>query len=82
MAADTTALEQDLIEWVRQWSEGEAVGEIEADTDLALSGVIDSMAFVGLVSYLEEETGASFDFATFDPAGVVSIQTIIKHAVG
>jgi acyl carrier protein len=81
MALDTTALEQDLVEWVRQWSEGETADEIEASTDLALSGAIDSMAFVGLVSYLEEETGVSFDFATFDLTGVVSIQTIIKHAM-
>ncbi|MER5515489.1 acyl carrier protein [Streptomyces sp. NPDC048417] len=75
-------LEQDLIEWVVNWNEGELDGDVDADTDLSSTGLLDSMALVGLVAYLEDRTGATFDFASFDPVEGTSIRRLVRHCVG
>ncbi|GGO49478.1 MULTISPECIES: hypothetical protein [Streptomyces] len=81
MSADAAQLEKLLVEWVERWIEGESGVVIGPSTNLSHTGLLDSMAIVGLISYLEEEADAEFDFATFDPIKGVSIQGLIKHCV-
>ncbi|KUF12935.1 hypothetical protein AT728_37890 [Streptomyces silvensis] len=75
-------LEKLLVEWVERWIEGESETVIGPRTNLSHTGLLDSMAVVGLISYLEEQADAEFDFATYDPTHGVSIQGLIKHCVG
>ncbi|MFH8796819.1 hypothetical protein [Streptomyces sp. NPDC017941] len=82
MSADVAELEKLLVEWVERWIEGESDMVIGPRTNLSHTGLLDSMAVVGLISYLEEQADADFDFATYDPLHGVSIQGLIKHCVG
>jgi hypothetical protein len=40
------------------------------------------MALVGLVAYLEDRTGQTFDFASFDAVEGTSIRRLVRHCVG
>ncbi|MFI6448428.1 hypothetical protein [Kitasatospora sp. NPDC050543] len=82
MTQDTTELENDLVDWVVKWNGTEADGTVDAQTELSGSGLLDSMALVGLVAYLEERADVSFDFGSFDPAGGVTIRGIVGHCAG
>ncbi|MEV8633632.1 phosphopantetheine-binding protein [Streptosporangium sp. NPDC051023] len=82
MGSDMTALENDLVAWVAKWNEQEVDVVVVADTDLQGTGLLDSMALVALVAYLEDQTDTSFDFESFDSSGSVSIRGLIKHCVG
>ncbi|GHF52375.1 hypothetical protein GCM10010218_37290 [Streptomyces mashuensis] len=82
MGKDTAELENELVDWVRKWNEQEADAVVTPETDLSGTGLLDSMALVGLVSYLEERADVSFDFATFDPHGGVTIRGLIGHCAG
>ena len=82
MNDETLALEKSLVAWVEEWTAGEAQVVLDAETNLSHTGVLDSMAVVGLVSYLEEQADASFDFATYDPADGVTIRGLIRHCLG
>ncbi|KUJ41268.1 hypothetical protein ACZ90_68000 [Streptomyces albus subsp. albus] len=81
MSVDLAALEKDLVEWVLNWNEGEGEGSVDAETDLSASGLLDSMALVGLVTYLEDQTDSSFDFASFDPSEGTTIRRLVRHCV-
>lgn len=82
MTADITALEKSLVEWVVDWIDDEDDVDIDADTHLLSTGIIDSMGLVGLVTYLEEEASAEFDFSTFDAGEDASIRSLIQHCLG
>ncbi|MFH8619265.1 phosphopantetheine-binding protein [Streptomyces sp. NPDC017979] len=82
MSTDVAALEKLMVDWVEQWIEGEAHTPIDATTNLSHTGLLDSMAIVGLISYLEEQAETEFDFATYDPMAGVTIRGLIEHCVG
>jgi acyl carrier protein len=79
---EIAALEQDLIEWVVNWNEGELTAEVDPEINLLSSGLLDSMALIGFISYLEDQADTEFDFESFDPSGEVTIRTIIQHCLG
>lgn len=78
---DVEALEKDLVAWVERWTEDETNVEVTAETELSGTGLLDSMALVGLVSYLEDRTDTGFDFGSFDPGGGVTIRTLVEHCL-
>lgn len=78
---DLAALEKNLLDWVRDWTEEGAAQEAGPDTDLAGTGLLDSMGLVALISYLEDETGATFDFGTFDADAGTSVRALIRHCL-
>ena len=82
MTTDIAALEKNLVEWVIDWVEEDGEVDIDTETNLLETGLIDSMGFVGLVTYLEEELGIEFDFATFDPGADASIRSLVRHCLG
>jgi acyl carrier protein len=77
--ADVQSLERELVDWVVQWNEDESDVEVTADTELSATGLLDSMALVGLVSYLEDRMDSAFDFGSYDPHGGVTVRTLIAH---
>ena len=78
---DNTGLEQDLLAWVADWTETEPAGALDPDTNLAGSGLLDSMGLVALISHLEEQTGTSFNFGTFDARRGTSVRALISHCL-
>ncbi|MEU2420827.1 acyl carrier protein [Streptomyces sp. NPDC007851] len=81
MNHDVSAVEKELVAWVVNWNEGEADTEVDAETELNETGLLDSMALVGLISYLEEQTDREFDFTTFDPGEGVSVRSLVGHCL-
>ncbi|WP_328390614.1 phosphopantetheine-binding protein [Streptomyces sp. NBC_00400] len=82
MKPDSTELEKSLIAWVEDWNAGETQTVVDADTNLSHTGLLDSMAVVGLIAHLEEQIDATFDFATFDHSDGVTVRGIVRHCVG
>lgn len=82
MVAEKDSLETALLGWIADWREDADSTVIDADTDLTGGGLLDSMALVALVAFLEDRSGARFDFGTFYPSGGVSVRGLIKHCVG
>lgn len=81
MSDDVSAVEKELVEWVVNWNEGEADTDVDAETELSESGLLDSMALVGLISHLEERADREFDYATFDPGSGVSVRSLVGHCL-
>ncbi|MEU8953453.1 acyl carrier protein [Streptomyces sp. NPDC048518] len=81
MSDDVSAVEKDLIAWVENWNEGEAEADVDAETELTHSGLLDSMALVGLISYLEERSDREFDYSTYDPGEGVSVRGLVEHCL-
>ncbi|MEU5974459.1 hypothetical protein [Streptomyces sp. NPDC047315] len=82
MSDEALTLEKSLISWVEEWTAGDAQVAVDAETNLSHTGVLDSMAVVGLISHLEEQADAPFDFATYDPADGVTIRGLVQHCIG
>jgi acyl carrier protein len=82
MATDRDSLETALIGWIGDWLEGGDGTAVDAETDLTGGGLLDSMAVVALVAFLEDRAGAGFDFGTFYPGGGVTVRGLVQHCVG
>ncbi|MFC4502411.1 MULTISPECIES: phosphopantetheine-binding protein [Streptomyces] len=82
MNGETLELEKALIIWVEEWTADAAQVAVDAETNLSHTGVLDSMAVVGLIAHLEEQADVSFDFATYDPADGVTIRGLVRHCLG
>ncbi|MFF9690816.1 phosphopantetheine-binding protein [Streptomyces sp. NPDC014623] len=82
MKQDSAELEKSLIAWVEAWNAGETQTVVDADTNLSHTGLLDSMAVVGLIAHLEEESDTTFDFATFDHSDGVTVRGLVQHCVG
>jgi acyl carrier protein len=81
MDVDTTALHQELIEWIEDWNDGEAAVTVTADTPLLTTGLLDSMGMVAYLSFLEDRTGRSFDLMTFTAGRSATIRDTVDHCL-
>jgi acyl carrier protein len=72
-----------VIEWVRENSPKGRFANIEIDenTDLFHSGLIDSLALVDLIDYLESETGCAVELADTDPAEFSVVRGLCRIAL-
>jgi len=70
------------LDWVRQnGRDGDvAPGDVEEDTNLLLSGVLDSLGFIDLLAFLEERAGLTLDLAELDPEEFTSIGGLARNA--
>ena len=73
-----------VVEWVKNnrrvpASTGEA--EINADTDLLSSGLIDSFGFVDLIMYIESMEGCRVDLVDADPGEFTVIRGLCRIAL-
>lgn len=57
---------------------GQSVDNVADDQNLIDSGVIDSLAMVQIIVYLEREHGADLLAVGFDPAALASVGGILK----
>jgi acyl carrier protein len=81
MSVDMAAVEKLLVAWIEEWNEGEVEIEVVPEAGLLHTGLLDSMGLVGLITYLEEQTGTIFDFETFDPGADPSIRLLVRHCL-
>jgi acyl carrier protein len=71
-------LSEKILRWVVEKNEDEDTSLINEDTDLFTSGYIDSMGFVGLMMYIEELSGNSFDASDINPDDIKTIKHIVE----
>lgn len=77
---------QDVIEMALEWVRNNgrvgdvAPGDVDADTNLLLSGVLDSLGFVELLAHLEETAGFTVDLAELDPEEFTTIIGLARNA--
>lgn len=72
-----------LIGWVKQNSpKSQAAGlEINRDTDLIASGLLDSFGFVDLIVYLESHGGCKVDLSDADPSEFSVVKGLCRLAL-
>jgi acyl carrier protein len=55
--------------------------ELEEDTDLMATGILDSMGFIELLVHVESLTGSKIDLSDLDPKEFTSIKGLARSAV-
>ena len=86
MSIDVSNVKETLRQFiVKTYLPGESVENLQDDTPLRTSGVLDSMATLGLVSFVEKEFGIELEahetgIETFDTVG--GIADLVVQKVG
>ena len=77
-------LETIILTWVREHSLLDASEGVDVtlDTDLFESGVLDSVAFIELVLFLEEQVGQPVDLSDADPSEFATVRGLCGIAAG
>jgi len=72
-----------VIEWVKNNRRASALpeAEINADTDLLSSGLLDSFGFVDLIVYIESMEGCRVDLVDADPGEFTVIRGLCRIAL-
>lgn len=75
-------LADQLIKQIRQTNNGRTSlnTEIEPDTDLLTTGILDSMGFIELLMFMETEYGYKIDLLDADPAQFSTIKGLCELA--
>ncbi|MFQ5502249.1 MAG: acyl carrier protein [Phycisphaerae bacterium] len=75
-------LQTDVLDWVRELNlldRSENV-QLTAQTDLFESGVLDSVAFIELIVFLEDRLGRSIDLSEADPSDFSTVAGLCELA--
>lgn len=72
-----------VVGWVKQnGQKSETAGlEINRDTDLIASGLLDSFGFVDLIMYLESQDGCKVDLIDADPSEFSVVKGLCRLAL-
>lgn len=79
--------QQDLVGWVTDWVRTHSLEpaavptQLEVDTDLLATGLLDSVAFVELLAALEHRVGAPIDLSDVDPAEFTTVRGLCGLAL-
>jgi len=76
---DTDAIENELVEYIRASLATEPDAEITPETDLIGEGVLDSVAMVDLVVWVEENYAFRVDVEDLEPESFGSVLLIAKY---
>jgi acyl carrier protein len=70
-----------MLEWMRDKSRdsGSTPLDIEPTTNLIETGILDSVDFLDLITFVEEKSGQSIDITSVDPDDLVSINGLCRH---
>lgn len=82
--AQENALVGSVLDWIREHKlpgTRDAAG-ITEHTDLLTSGLLDSMGFVDLLLFVEEQTGRSIDLKTIEPKDLCVVKNLCRIALG
>ena len=86
MSIDVSNVKETLRQFiVKTYLPGESIENLQDDTPLRTSGVLDSMATLGLVSFVEKEFGIELEahetgIETFDTVGGIADLVVQKRA--
>ena len=71
-----------VLGWVSENSQNSAASNngIGKDTDLLSSGILDSLDFVNLLVFIEEEAGCRIDLANVEPEEFSTVQGLCRCA--
>lgn len=73
-----------VVEWVKKHAHQNAGSGrellLDEDTNLIESGLLDSLAFVELLLYVESAAGLRVDIADMDPAGFTTVRGFCSYA--
>ena len=72
-----------IVNWVRKNTQtnGNRHVEITLDTNLMESGLLDSIGFVALIVFIEEELGCNVDLADVDPSEFSTLKGLSRIAL-
>jgi len=77
---EKATLSRHLLDWIQENNDldGQDCPEIDADTNLLETGVLDSISFLELISILEEKTRQNIDLMSMDVNDSVSINSLFR----
>ena len=75
----STTLETSLLSWIRDKCDDTKADLLVAETDLIAEGLLDSVDFLELIVFVEQETGQSIDISQVDPNDLTSIAGLCRH---
>lgn len=83
MPVTETQLVDRVIEWVHQNRASDPSEDIPitSDTDLLAAGLIDSLGFVDLISFIESHEGCRIDLTDADPSEFAVIKGLCRMAL-
>lgn len=64
----------------RKWPDGGDL-ELEDDTNLVATGLVDSLGFIELLSEAEEQFGVEVDLEKYDPSEFTTLQTFVRSVL-
>ena len=72
-----------VLGWVRDNNRNPDMsnGQIDLNTDLLSVGALDSLAFIDLISFIEENTARKIDLADIDPEEFTTVKGLCRHAI-
>ena len=77
------SLEASLLEWVLKNTELDGRDlEIGYETNLLEKSILDSVAFIDLLEFVEQTSGHRIDLMTVEPADITSIRALCQHVEG
>lgn len=83
----TTLARQELIDRIIRWTrtnsreiDRETIA-LDETTDLIASGALDSVGFIQLLAYLEDETGREIDLSDIDPTDFTTVAGLAGYAL-
>ena len=72
-----------VLDWVRkhQQTTNTAGGEIAPETDLLASGLLDSLGFIELITFIEGQDGCRVDLTDVDPGDFSMVKGLCRLAL-
>lgn len=73
----------DVIDWIREHRQPGSSDDVEisADTDLVGSGLLDSLAIIDLILFLEQQHGCKVDLIDADPNEFAIVRGLCRIAL-
>ncbi len=83
MAIAEAELTDHIIEWVRKNTRGTSAAEreITPETDLLATGLLDSLAFIDLIGFVESHVGCGVDLNDADPIDFTTVNGLCRLAL-
>jgi acyl carrier protein len=83
VAISEAELTERVVEWIRQNGQttDSSGREIAPDTDLLASGLLDSLGFIDLIAFIEEQDGCRVDLTDVDPDDFSRVKGLCRLAL-
>ena len=81
MESNSQDLESIVLNWLAEHNRNAdfASAKIEPTTNLLEEGILDSLAFIDLLAFLEQQTGQSVDLSELEPEEFSTVQGLCTH---